>query len=62
MQVNEHGLTDGRDLGKYGHRVEGREPYTGPVFGQSPSQPAPATAAVPPSTVSTVSFGLEFVE
>ena len=30
-QVNEHGLTDDRDLAKYGHGVVDREPYTGPV-------------------------------
>ena len=55
-QVNEHGLTDDRDLSKYGHKVEGREPYTGPVFGQqtSAAQPAPAPVAATPSTVGQV--------
>ena len=31
-QVNEHGLTDGRNLELYGHAVAHREPYAGPVI------------------------------
>ena len=32
VKTNPHGITDDRDVEKYGHKVENPEPYTGPVF------------------------------